>query len=96
MEELKSVNILCPECKKVYKIIISRKILEDVKSFPFPIITMHASDEIGKIHTLLVYLDESLKARHIERIDKRVFITPYILYNPCLLNVYCHKYIEKM
>ncbi|KYC45809.1 MAG: hypothetical protein APG12_00789 [Candidatus Methanofastidiosum methylothiophilum] len=91
MEELESVNILCPVCKKVYKIEISKEIIEGVSGFPFPIIAMHASEEIGKIHTLLVYLDESLKCRHIEHIDKRVFITPYIIYNPCLLNVYCHK-----
>lgn len=91
MEESENINILCPECKKIYKIIISRKILEDVKNFPFPVVTMHASDESERIHTLLVYLDENLKCRHIEYIDKRVFITPYILYNPCLLNVYCHK-----
>ena len=91
MKDLENIQILCPECKKIYKILISKKILEDVKSFPFPVITMHASEESENIHTLLVYLDQNLKCRHIEFIDKRVFITPYILYNPCLLNVYCHK-----
>lgn len=91
MKDLGNIQILCPKCKKVYKIVISKQITEDVKTYPFPVVAMHASEESENIHTLLVYLDESLKCRHIEYIDKRVFITPYILYNPYLLNIYCHK-----
>ncbi len=48
-----------------------------------------AAQDCG-IHTLVAYLDAQLKCRSVEFItSNQVFITPFILYNPSLLNVYC-------
>jgi hypothetical protein len=58
------------------------------------VIAMHTGNEGSHpvVHNLVAYIDKQLKCRHTEYLDgSRVFITPYILYNPNLLRVFCFK-----
>jgi hypothetical protein len=76
---------------------MDKSIIEDISksggSFPFPIIVMHTVMEPHKeIHSLVAYIDKNFKCRHAEFLSgSRVFITPYIVYNPSLLQMYCMK-----
>ena len=88
--------IPCKECEdRIFKIAITEDLLEDVEKYPFTIVTMHAAhDGTKKVHTVVAYIDKQLQCRHAEVLTgKRVFITPYILYNPNLLFLSCVKNI---
>lgn len=54
---------------------------------------MHVGiDGVKQVHTLVAYIDKNLKCRHVEVLSgKRLFITPFILYNPSLLFLSCNK-----
>lgn len=92
--KFKKLRIPCCKCNKTYKINLPMDITNDVENYPFPLVLMHTAHENdrNKIHTLIAYIDKDLKCRHIEFLEgKRVFITPYIIYNPSLLQMYCNK-----
>jgi hypothetical protein len=58
------------------------------------VIAMHTGGDAShpEVHNLVAYIDKQLQCRHAEYLDgSRVFITPYILYNPHLLRVFCWK-----
>ncbi len=81
-------SIRCKECGgRVFNITISDELLQDVERYPFTIVSMHAAaDGSKKIHTLVAYIDNHLQCRHVEALTgKRIFLTPYVLYNPNLL-----------
>ena len=89
--------ITCKKCNnRIFKISISEDLLNDIERFLFAIITMHvSSDGLKQIHTLVAYIDKHFKCRHVEILSgKRLFITPYILYNPSLLFLSCNKNLE--
>ena len=93
-EDFVKLRIPCKKCNKTFKINVPRNIAVDVDQFPFPIILMHSAEEDGKrkIHTMLAYIDQNLKCRHVDHLKgQRVYITPYIVYNPSMLSVYCAK-----
>ncbi len=93
-KDQKTLRIPCKKCGKSYKIQVPLNITEEVDHFPFPLILMHSADDADgeKIHTMLAYIDKNLKCRHVDFLKgKRVYITPYIVYNPSLLQVYCKK-----
>jgi hypothetical protein len=86
--------IPCRYCgNRIFKINISKDLLNDIERFPFAIITMHVSnDGLKQVHTLVAYIDKNLTCRHVELLSgKRFFITPYVLYNPSLLFLSCNK-----
>ncbi|MBD3341841.1 MAG: hypothetical protein GF353_22240 [Candidatus Lokiarchaeota archaeon] len=89
----------CKKCQgRVFKIKLNQDLLDEVDRYPFTIITMHTAlqSEKKEIHTLVVYIDKDLNARHVEVLSgKRVFITPYILYNPSMLFLSCNKNMGK-
>lgn len=86
----------CKQCGRVFKVNITDEILQDVQKFPFPVVLMHISnDDKKEVHTLIAYIDDNLHCRHVENlIGKRVFITPYILYNPSLMMLRCNKVVS--
>jgi len=84
----------CKKCgSRIFKIKLTEDLLNDIEKFPFAIISMHLShDGKRQIHTLIAYIDRKFKCRHVEVLSgKRIFITPYILYNPNLLFLSCNK-----
>ncbi|MBD3227017.1 MAG: hypothetical protein GF329_02430 [Candidatus Lokiarchaeota archaeon] len=87
------INVHCSKCNEIFKIGITHDTLETIDKFPFPIVLMHYShtgDE--SVHTLIAYIDKELNCRHVEYlVGKKVFITPYILYNPAKLVLSCNK-----
>lgn len=91
----KILRIPCEICNRTFKVKIPSSLAVKVENFPFPIVLMHsASQDDGKreIHTMIAYLDHELHCRHVDHVSgERVFITPYIIYNPSLLQVYCVK-----
>ncbi len=100
MTQLVSVHkvlVPCPICNRVFHQQLSSDIVEDVDRFPFPIVCMHTAGQGGKeVHTMVAYVDKQLKCRHVESLPgKRVFITPYIMYNPSLLQLQCGKTLAK-
>jgi len=93
-EGFKVVLIQCPKCKAIVKIKLAASIGETIEYFPFPVIAMHTGGDAShpEVHNLVAYIDKQLQCRHAEYLDgSRVFITPYILYNPHLLRVFCWK-----
>lgn len=88
----KTVLIPCPNCGEIVKIQLDVSITNKIECFPFPILAMHTG--AGKnIHTLVAYIDKQLRCRHAEYLSgKRVFITPFIAFNPSLLQIYCNKH----
>ncbi len=91
-------RVPCSKCKRVFKVVIEREVIENAEIFPFPIVLMHYSDESEDskrgVHTLIAYIDKKMNCRHVSVLDgKRVFITPYILYNPNLIVLSCSKNI---
>jgi len=89
-------RVPCSKCDRVFKVVIDEDVLEKAERFPFPIVLMHYSDEDKdikqEVHTLIAYIDKQLNCRHVTVLDgKRVFITPYILYNPDLIVLSCSK-----
>lgn len=90
----KTLRIPCSKCNKTYKIKLPMDISNNIEHYPFPIVLMHTGNENDrrKIHTMIAYIDKELKCRHVDFLEgKRVFITPYIVYNPSLLQMYCNK-----
>lgn len=91
------VRIPCPKCSFIIIIKMDEKYVKELEtkdiSFPFPIIAMHTIMKPKReIHTLVAYIDKQLKCRHAEYLSgERVFITPYIVYNPSLLQMFCIK-----
>lgn len=92
--EIKNITrVPCKLCNRIFTVGIDPSIIEKVNQeerFPFPIVLMHlAGGEKGKseeVHTLIAYIDKQMHCRHVTVLDgKRVFITPYILYNPNLI-----------
>jgi hypothetical protein len=84
----------CSECKRVFKTIIEKQVVENVERFPFPIVLMHyaSKDDNREVHTMIAYIDKDMQCRHCTVLDgKRVYITPYILYNPNLIALSCNK-----
>ena len=97
-EDVHETWIPCKKCGgRIFKIKISEDLLNDVEKFPFAIISMHLSnDGTRQVHTLVAYIDRAFKCRHVEVLSgKRIFITPYILYNPNLLFLSCNKNLGK-
>jgi len=95
MTKVRQAFIPCKQCGRVFRINISDEILQDVEKYPFPLILMHlAKDETKEFHTVIAYIDQNFQCRHVEYlIGKRVFITPYILYNPSLMMLRCNKVV---
>lgn len=94
----KITRVPCPKCNRVFKARITTDILEDVERYPFTIVLMHVSSEKDKreVHTLVAYIDKELHCRHVNLLlGKKLFITPYILYNPNLLSLSCNKNLTK-
>lgn len=92
-------KVLCSKCGRVFKAEITQDILDDIERYPFPIVLMHVSVEDGKkeVHTLVAYIDKQLNCRHVSvLLGKKLFITPYILYNPNLLVLSCNKNLGKL
>ncbi|MBD3194835.1 MAG: hypothetical protein GF317_07265 [Candidatus Lokiarchaeota archaeon] len=84
----------CSECNRVFKIVVSEDVVDSVERFPFPIVLMHYSSKNDKkaVHTMIAYIDKDMQCRHCTVLDgKRVYITPYILYNPNLVALSCNK-----
>jgi hypothetical protein len=97
-QKAKITRVPCPKCNRIFKAHISLDILEDVERYPFNIVLMHVSIEEDKkeVHTLVAYIDKELKCRHVNLLlGKKLFITPFILYNPSLLSLSCNKNITK-
>jgi hypothetical protein len=95
---VKIALVPCSRCGRVFKAEITQDILNDVERYPFTIVLMHVSVENGKkeIHTLVAYLDKSLNCRHVTvLLGRRLFITPYVLYNPNLLILSCNRSLTK-
>lgn len=90
---VKIALVPCSKCGKIFKVEITQDILNDIERYPFTIVLMHVSSvENGKkeIHTLVAYLDKYLNCRHVTvLLGRRLFITPYVLYNPTLLILSC-------
>lgn len=85
----------CRKCgDRVFSVTLSQDLIDAVERFPFTIVLMHVGEEDGKreVHTMVAYIDKDLNCRHVEILTgKKVFITPYILYNPNLLYLSCNK-----
>lgn len=95
-EKKLTTRVPCSKCGgRVFKVEIDQEVFENIQRYPFPIILMHSSTsekERREVHTLIAYIDKDLQARHVTILDgKRVFITPYILYNPNLIAFSCNK-----
>jgi hypothetical protein len=93
-EHTHETMIPCKKCGgRIFKIKLSKDLITDIEKFPFAIISMHVShDGMRRVHTLVAYIDRNFKCRHVEVLSgKRLFITPYILYNPNLLFLSCSK-----
>jgi len=91
--QTKTVLVLCEKCKRVWKAKLEVSMLQDIKNYPFPIVMMHTDPvNTGKMHLLIAYIDMHLKCRHVDYLHgNQVFITPFIVYNPHLLRVFCNK-----
>ncbi len=88
-----TTNIPCDSCKKTYHIDVREETIREQSRYPFPILVMHTwSWGRRQVHSLIAYIDKDGKCRHTELLDgNRVFITPYIVYNPDMLNVYMYR-----
>lgn len=91
--KIHEVHVPCSMCKRTFSLGLSEDIFTYVERFPFPIVCMHTAGDSGKeVHTLVAYVDKQFKCRHVEYlVGNRVFITPFILYNPTLLQLQCSK-----
>ena len=92
-------RVPCSLCNRIFKVSIDKRVINNLEQFPFPIVLMHyaAEDENHKseVHTLIAYIDQHMSCRHVTVLDgRRVFITPYILYNPNLIAISCSKNIR--
>ncbi|TFF86407.1 MAG: hypothetical protein EU551_01630 [Promethearchaeota archaeon] len=87
------IKVSCSKCGEIFKIGITDDTLKTIDRFPFPIVLMHISHSGDKnVHTLIAYIDRDLRCRHVEYlVGKKVYITPYILYNPAKLVLSCNK-----
>lgn len=92
-----SVSIPCKQCGgRIFKVNISEDVIQSVERYPFTIVCMHVGLDAEKkqVHTMVAYIDKELNCRHVEVLQgKKVFVTPYILYNPNLLFLSCNKNI---
>ena len=99
-------RVPCKECGgKIYTLILTQDMLNSIEKYPFTIVCMHVGIEekketktyFGKeVHTMVAYIDKDLHCRHVEVLTgKRVYVTPYILYNPKLLQLTCNKLVSK-
>ncbi|MBN1800793.1 MAG: hypothetical protein JW891_04760 [Candidatus Lokiarchaeota archaeon] len=98
-EIVRVTQVLCPECKRTFNVEITHEIIDNVDRYPFTIVLMHVSEQEAKreVHMLVVYIDQQLNCRHVTLLlGKRLFITPYILYNPNLLMLSCNKSLLKI
>lgn len=94
-EKGKPCLVSCRLCNRTFKVSIPTEVIESNEKFPFTIVSMHVAVEKNgdrNVHTLVCYIDKDINCRHIEAlIGRKVFITPYIAYNPNLLLFSCNK-----
>jgi hypothetical protein len=88
-----TTRVPCKFCNRIFTVGLDERVLkkmEKIDRYPFPIVLMHLAnnekEDKEEVHTLIAYIDKQLNCRHVTILDgKRVFITPYILYNPNLI-----------
>lgn len=93
-------KVPCNKCGgRVFEVSLTQDLIDDVKRFPFTIVLMHVGmnpdnpeESSREVHTMVAYIDKQFHCRHVQVLTgRKVFVTPYIVYNPNLLYLSCNK-----